>query len=54
MKQFTDLVGKNNVLNTIEIITRKSDILQEMITKKEIRIIGAYYDIKTGVVSFLE
>jgi carbonic anhydrase len=53
-EQFTDLVGKNNVLNTIEIITRKSDILQEMITKKQIRIIGAYYDIKTGVVSFLD
>lgn len=51
---FTDEVGKNNVLNTIEIINRKSDILKEMISKKEIRIIGAYYDIKTGVVSFLE
>jgi len=53
-EQFTDEVGKNNVRNTIEIIIQKSAILKEMITKKEIRIIGAYYDIKTGVVSFLE
>jgi carbonic anhydrase len=53
-EQFTDMVGKNNVLNSIEIIIQKSTILKEMITKKEIRIIGAYYDIKTGVVSFLD
>jgi carbonic anhydrase len=51
---FTDEVGKNNVLNTIETIIQNSSILREMINKKEIRIAGAYYDIKTGVVSFLE
>jgi carbonic anhydrase len=53
-QQFTDEVGKNNVRNTIENIIQNSSILREMIDKKEIRIAGAYYDIKTGVVTFLE
>jgi carbonic anhydrase len=51
---FTDLVGKNNVLNTIEAVKSRSTILKEMIDKGEIKIIGAYYDIKTGKVTFLE
>jgi carbonic anhydrase len=53
-EQFTDDVGKNNVRNTIENIIQNSSILREMIEKKEIRIAGAYYDIKTGVVTFLD
>ncbi len=51
---FTDLVGKTNVLNSIEIIKLKSTVLKEMIDKGEIKIIGAYYDIKTGKVTFIE
>jgi len=53
-EQFTDEVGKNNVRNTIENIMQNSSILREMIDKKEIRIAGAYYDIQTGVVTFLD
>lgn len=51
---YTDMVGKNNVLYTIEQIKLCSPILKEMLDKGEIKIAGAYYDLKSGVVSFLE
>ena len=51
---YTDVVGKNNVLHTIEIIKLRSPILKEMHDKGEIKIAGAYYDIRSGVVTFLE
>jgi carbonic anhydrase len=50
---FVEYVAKNNVLNTIETIRRKSPILKEMEDKGEIKIIGAYYSLKTGEVTFL-
>ena len=52
--EFTDVVGKNNVLNSIEVIKTKSPILKEMIDKGEIKIVGAYYNMKTGEVTFIE
>jgi carbonic anhydrase len=51
---YTDEVGKNNVLHTIETIKQRSQILKEMLDKGEIKIVGAYYDIKSGEVAFLE
>lgn len=51
---FTDVVGKNNVLNTIEIIRMQSPILKEMEDKGRIKMVGAYYDINTGKVQFIE
>jgi carbonic anhydrase len=51
---YTDVVGKNNVLHTIEQIKLRSPILKEMLDKGEIKMAGAYYDIKSGVVTFLE
>jgi len=50
---YTDEVGKNNVLNTIETIKQRSQILKEMLDKGEIKIAGAFYDINSGVVTFL-
>jgi carbonic anhydrase len=50
---FVTYVAKNNVANTIEMIKLKSPILKEMADKGEIKIIGAYYDLKTGEVVFL-
>ena len=50
---FVELVAKNNVINTIETIRQKSPILKEMEDKGEIKIVGAYYNLKTGEVSFL-
>lgn len=50
---YVEYVAKNNVLNTVETIKTKSPILKEMADKGEIKIIGAYYNIKTGEVTFL-
>ena len=51
--EFVDYVVKNNVIYTIETIRLKSSILKEMEDKGEIKIMGAYYDLKTGEVTFL-
>src|SRR5450432_2359765 len=51
--EFVNYVGKNNVILTIETIKKKSPILKEMADKGEIKIIGAYYSLKTGEVIFL-
>lgn len=50
---FVEYVAKNNVLNTIETIKQRSPILKEMMDKGEIKIVGAYYNLKTGEVVFL-
>ena len=51
---YTDLVAKNNVLHTIEVIKQDSPILNDMLHNGTIKIVGAMYDIKTGVISFIE
>ena len=50
---FVEYVSKNNVISTIETIKSKSPILKEMVDKGEIKIVGAYYNLKTGEVIFL-
>jgi carbonic anhydrase len=49
---YVEYVAKNNIINTIEIIRSKSSVLKEMVDKGEIKIVGAYYNIKTGEVTF--
>lgn len=53
-KEYVNEVGRNNVLNAIETIKTKSPVLKEMLDKKEIRIVGGYYDMQTGEVKFME
>lgn len=48
---FVDYVAKNNVKNTIETIRAQSPILKEMEDNGEIKIIGAYYNLKNGEVT---
>lgn len=52
--EFVDKVAEKNVLMTIENIKKQSPILKELHDKKEIGIIGAYYDITSGTVAFYE
>lgn len=47
-------VIKNNVHHTINEIKQDSPIIAEMAEKGEIKIVGAYYDVDTGSVEFLE
>lgn len=50
--EFVEKVASLNVKLTIQQIKDKSAILNEMITDKEIAIIGGMYDVETGVVDF--
>ena len=50
---FVEYVVKKNVLLTIETIKAKSPILREMSEKGQIKIVGAYYSLETGKVTFL-
>ncbi len=50
---YLEVVAKNNILHTIEMIKENSPILKEQAAKGEIKIVGAYYNLKTGEVSFL-
>lgn len=52
--EFVNYVGHNNVKIAIETIKAKSPVLKEMIDKEELKIVGAFYDMKTGEVEFME
>jgi carbonic anhydrase len=50
---FVALVTKNNVLHNIDLMREKSPVLREMEEKGQIMIVGALYDLDSGVVTFL-
>jgi carbonic anhydrase len=50
---FVDHVAKSNVLYNTRQITRRSPMLKQMVRDGQIKIVGAYYDLDTGVVEFL-
>ncbi len=52
--EFVDKVSAKNVQLTIDRIVKESDALAEMQNNGDLKIIGAMYNIKTGVVSFYE
>ncbi len=49
---FVEAVAKENVLQTIQDIRKRSPILAEMESKGEIMIVGGMYNLETGVVEF--
>jgi len=49
-----DETAKNNVKMTIADILRESSVLKELISENKVKIVGAYYDITTGKVTFLD
>ena len=49
-----EAVTKENITVSVKTIRERSAILDEMATNGEIHIIGAYYDVATGGVSFFE
>lgn len=52
--EFVEQVAKINVLKTTEQIRNQSTILNEMIEKGEVGVIGGMYNIETGIVEFYE
>ena len=51
---FVKLVAQNNIRNTIAQIRAKSEILKEMESKGEIKIVGAFYTLRTGKLEFVD
>jgi len=51
--QFVDQVAEKNVQMTIADIREQSPVLAELESEGAIKIVGAMYDIKTGIVHFL-
>lgn len=52
--EFINKVAEINVLNSINIILKESEVLKQLVEQNKIKIIGGLYDISTGSVSFLE
>jgi len=50
---FVEDVVRNNIKNTIQSIRLQSPVLKDMADKGEIKIVGAYYSLDTGAVTFL-
>lgn len=53
-EEYLRYVAKNNVRNTITQIRKKSKILKEMETKKQIKIVGVFYRLTDYTIEFLE
>jgi carbonic anhydrase len=51
---FVKEVNKNNIRNTIATIRSKSEILKDMESKGQIKIVGAYYSLLTGKIEFVQ
>ena len=51
---FVKIVAQNNIKNTIAQIRAKSEILKEMEAKGEIKIVGAFYTLRTGKLEFVD
>jgi carbonic anhydrase len=49
---FVERVTHENVLHAIETIRKNSPILKEMEDRGQIKIVGGYYDMKTGLIDF--
>jgi carbonic anhydrase len=52
--EFVDMVIQENVKRTVTQVRNRSEILREMELNGEIKIVGAYYDMDNGEVTFFE
>jgi carbonic anhydrase/SulP family sulfate permease len=50
--EFADTVAKRNILRTIQGIRQNSSTIDSLVKKGQLAIVGAFYDIKTGIVHF--
>ena len=50
---YVDAVARTNVLHATGVIRQRSNILADLEKKGSLKIVGAMYDITTGVVTFL-
>lgn len=52
--QYANQVSRRNVRRTIDVLREKSSLLRRLESEGSIAIVGAFYDIETGLVTFLE
>jgi carbonic anhydrase len=52
--EFLNKVTEIQIKKSVEAVIERSIILREMIENKEVGLIGAFYNIETGEVNFLE
>lgn len=52
--KLVDAIAKDNALKVVKEIQEKSQILKELVQKKQVGIVAGLYDIKTGQVEFFE
>lgn len=52
--ELVDAVATHNVSRTIEDIRTRSEIIRDLEARGEVRLVGAMYDLSTGVVTFIE
>jgi carbonic anhydrase len=52
--EYVTCVAKDNIKHALETIKLKSPTLKDMADKGEIKIVGAFYDLETGAVTFME
>lgn len=53
LEDITDMAIKANINNSLNKLRQNSDIVSNKITNNELLVIGAHYDLNTGVVDFL-
>ncbi len=51
---FVDNVARQHVLRCVEGIVRESDIIRDLVTKNQIAVIGAMYNISNGQIEFID
>ncbi len=52
-EDFVHAVTIDNVKRTVEDISTKSNVIQNMLMENKVKVIGAMYDVDTGIVEFL-
>jgi carbonic anhydrase len=50
--EYVDVVARRNIMLGLETIRRRSPLLEDLESRKAIRLAGAFYDLTTGVVEF--
>lgn len=53
-KLMLDETSKNSVQRTIDDILRLSHVIEELVKKNQVKIVGAYYNIENGKVTFFD
>lgn len=51
---YVQAVAEENVRQTVDALTERSDVLDDLVEKGELKVVGAMYDIATGKVDFFE